>query len=97
MTAVQLHPEAEAELLAAARYYEEQAQNLGLDSITAVEASCAQLAQFPEVGRPFGNRLRRFLVPHFPYGILYRKQGECLTIVAVANLHRRPDYWRSRE
>jgi len=97
LTAVQFHPEAEAELLAAARYYEEQAQNLGLDFITVVEASCAQLVKFPEIGRPFGNRLRRFLVPHFPYGILYRKQGERLTVVAVANLDRRPGYWRSRE
>jgi toxin ParE1/3/4 len=97
LTAVQFHPEAETELLAAARYYEEQAQNLGLDFITAVEASCAQLVKFPEIGRAFGDRLRRFLVPHFPYAILYRKQGERLTVVAVANLHRRPGYWRSRE
>ena len=36
-----------AELLAAARYYEEQAENLGSDSVAAVERTCDRLADLP--------------------------------------------------
>jgi len=34
---VAFHPEAEAEFIAAAQYYEGEAENLGLDFISAVE------------------------------------------------------------
>jgi len=93
---VAFHPEAEAELLAGARYYEEQAQNLGLDFLTAVEASCDRIRRFPDIGSPFGGRLRRVLVPRFPYAVIYRAEEDRVWVVAVANLYRRPGYWRVR-
>jgi plasmid stabilization system protein ParE len=93
---VAFHPEAQAEFLAAARYYESQAKNLGLDFISAVERTYQRLATFPESGHPFGSRLRRVLVPGFPYGLIYRAELDRLFVVAVAHLHRRPGYWRSR-
>jgi len=93
---VAFHPEAQAEFLAAARYYEGQAENLGLDFISAVERTYQRLAAFPESGHPFGSRLRRVLVPGFPYGLVYRAEPDGLFVVAVAHLHRRPGYWRSR-
>ena len=93
---VEFHPEADAELVAAARYYEAEAENLGTDFLAAVESSCARLRQFPEIGHPFGGRLRRLLVPRFPYAVIYEVQGQQILIVAVANLYRRPGYWRAR-
>ena len=96
MKSVAFHPEAEAEFIAAARYYEDQAQNLGLDFISAVEATYQRLATFAESGRPFGSRLRRVLVPGFPYGLIYRAEPDRAFIVAVAHVRRRPGYWRSR-
>jgi plasmid stabilization system protein ParE len=96
LTRVDFHPEAEAELLAAARYYEDHAENLGLDFLTAVEATCARALGFPEIGHSFGPRLRRILVPRFPFGLLYRLESDRLLVVAVANLYRGPGYWRSR-
>jgi len=96
LTRVDFHPAAEAELLAAARYYEEQAQNLGLDFLDAVEATCDRLLEFPGIGREFGDRLKRVLVPRFPFGLIYRFDGNRLVVLAVANLYRRPGYWRGR-
>jgi plasmid stabilization system protein ParE len=93
---VAFHPEAQAELIAAARYYEAQAENLGLDFISAAEATYRRLVSFPESGRPFGSRLRRVLVPGFPYGLIYRPEPDRMLVVAVAHLRRRPGYWRSR-
>ena len=96
MTSVEFHPQAEAEFISAARYYENQAENLGLDFISSVQETYRRVAEYPESGRPFGRRLRRILVPKFPYGLLYRVEPQQILIVAVAHLHRRPGYWRSR-
>jgi len=96
LTIVEFHPEAEADLLAAARYYEEQAQNLGLDFLDAVEATCDRILEFPDIGREFGDLLRRVLVPSFPFGLIYRVDRNRLLVLAVANLYRRPGYWRGR-
>ncbi len=96
MTNFVFHPEAEAELLAAARYYEEQAENLGLDFLSAVQSSCDRIQRFPQVGHAFGAHRRRVLVARFPYGVIYRADEGRVFIVAVANLHRRPGYWRER-
>jgi plasmid stabilization system protein ParE len=93
---VAFHPEAQAEFMAAARYYEAQAENLGFDFISAVEATYRRLVTFPESGRPFGSRLRRVLVPGFPYGLIYRTEPDRVLVVAVAHVRRRPGYWRSR-
>ncbi|MBI5506367.1 MAG: type II toxin-antitoxin system RelE/ParE family toxin [Deltaproteobacteria bacterium] len=96
MTRVEFHEEARAEFLAAALYYEGQAPGLGHDFITLVEHTYTRLQEFPEIGRPFGGRLRRIIVPRFPYGLVYRAEAERMFIVAVMHLHRRPGYWRSR-
>lgn len=97
MKSIEFHPEAEAEFIAAARYYEGQAENLGLDFISAVERSYLRLMSFPQSGHPIGRRLLRLLVPGFPYGLLYRADPNRILIVAVAHLRRRPGYWRHRE
>lgn len=96
MKSVEFHPEAQAELIAAARYFEDKSDRLGLDFIVAVERTYRRILQFPGSGRPFGRRLRRVLVPGYPYGLLYRKEPRRILIVAVAHLSRRPGYWRFR-
>jgi hypothetical protein len=32
----------------------------------------------------------------FPYGIIYEPSEVEIVIIAVAHLHREPEYWRSR-
>lgn len=96
MRSVEFHPEAAAEFVSAARYYEDHAANLGLEFVSAVQGTHQRVLEFPESGRPFGRRLRRILVPGFPYALLYRVETQRVLIVAVAHLHRRPGFWRSR-
>ena len=96
MRSVEFHPEAESEFIWAARHYEGQTENLGLAFIAAVEGMYQRILEHPESGRSFGHLLRRVLVPRFPYGLLYRVEPQRIFIVAVAHLHRRPGYWRSR-
>jgi plasmid stabilization system protein ParE len=96
VTGVEFHPEAQDELNAAAQFYEHQAEGLGLDFIMTVHRTSERLLESPASGSPFGRRLRRLLVPTFPYGLLYRVEPERIYIIAVMHLHRRPGYWRSR-
>ena len=96
MRSVEFHPDAEDEFISAARFYEDQTTGLGLDFIRTVQATYERLLEFPRSGTPFGRRLRRVLVPKFPYGLLYRVEPDRIYIVAVTHLRRRPGYWRHR-
>ena len=96
MRSVEFHPEAQDEFISAAQFYERQAEGLGLDFMMTVQRAYERLLEAPASGPPFGRRLRRLLVPKFPYGLLYRVEPERIYIIAVMHLHRRPGYWRSR-
>ena len=76
--------------------YEDQTTGLGLDFIRTVQATYERLLEFPRRGTPLGRRLRRVLVPKFPYGLLYRVEPDRIYILAVTHLRRRPGYWRHR-
>lgn len=89
-------PAAEAEFLAAIRYYASQRLNFGAAFLAAVEATVAKAAAAPEVGAPLGGRIRRRLVPGFPYQVVYRTDVVPLRVLAVAHLRRRPGYWQRR-
>lgn len=96
MRSVSFHPEAEAEFLAAARFYDDHTPGLGFDFIAEVQRATRVLAAYPELGHRFSRRLRRLIVRRFPYGLLYRVESRGIFIVAVAHLHRRPGYWKTR-
>jgi plasmid stabilization system protein ParE len=93
---VEFHPDAQDELISAAQFYEHEAEGLGIDFITTAQITDERLRELPTSGAPLGRRLRRRLVPKFPYGLLYRVEPERIYIIAVMRLHRRPGYWRSR-
>jgi plasmid stabilization system protein ParE len=93
---VEFHPDAQAEFFSAAQFYERESPGLGLDFIASVQHAYERLQEFPLSGGRFGRRLRRLLIPQFPYGPLYRVEPERIYIIAVMHLHRRPGYWRSR-
>jgi toxin ParE1/3/4 len=96
VTRVEFHPGAIDEFLSAVEFYEARSPGLGASFISAITHASEALLEFPERGHPFGQRLRRVLVRGFPYCLLYRAERECIYVVAVAHLNRRPYYWRGR-
>ena len=96
MRRIEFHPEAQDEFISAAQFYERQTEGLGLDFITTIQRTYERLLESPASGPPFGRRLRRLLVPKFPFGLLYRVEPERIYVIAVMHLHRQPGYWRSR-
>ena len=91
------HPLAAEEFDQAVQYYEQCQPGLGLDLTEEVYAAIQRAMAYPDAGFPISEHTRRCLVNRFPYGVIYQAGAEALRIIAVANLHRRPNYWRDRE
>jgi hypothetical protein len=90
------HEEAEAEFDKAVAYYEECQRGLGLDFAREVYEAINHIVQFPDAWARVSTIVRRCLVKRFPFGILYRVEKDAIEIVAIADLRRRPDYWKHR-
>ena len=90
---------AEAEFDDAVIHYESEQPGLGARFRSEVSRSLKRIVDFPSSYQSFGPRTRRCLIAKFPYGIIYKydpDHGEVL-VVAIAHLHRRPNYWVNRE
>jgi len=55
-----------------------------------------RIGEFPEAWHPWSKRARQSQTRRFPYGIIYQIRKQEILVVAVANLHRKPDYWKDR-
>ncbi len=95
---VGLEREADAEMVEAARYYDEQQTGLGSDFLDNVDAAVDQLAADPlRFGLYRGSKtVRGIRLARFPYRLLFAVEPNRITVVAVAHLHRHPDYWKHR-
>lgn len=87
---------AQLELDQAIEYYNRERAGLGDEFLTEVLSSLDRIGQFPEAWHPCSERTRRCQTRRFPYGIIYQIRDREILIVAVANLHRRPNYWEDR-
>lgn len=87
---------AESELQQAYQWYELQHANLGNQFLDEFDAAVKRLVTFPKAYALMGDGLRRCLIKRFPYGIWYGLDEKTILIVAVAHLHRKPDYWLER-
>ena len=89
-------PLAQTELDDAFEYYEFQQSGLGYRFITEVMNSLELIIAYPEAWTKSSVRTRRCLVKTFPYGIVSQQRNDTILVVAIANLHKEPDYWVSR-
>lgn len=93
---ITFHPDAEAELNEAIRYYEEIETGLGFDLAIEVQSTVERIALFADAWPVIENNIRRSLVRRFPYGVLYSKENDSIHVLAVMHLHREPEYWKNR-
>jgi hypothetical protein len=98
---VRILAEAELEAREAARWYEERRQGLGnqlLDAIArgleAVEEDPRRFAVLETIHS--SREVRRYLVPRFPYTLIYEVRPDEVLVLAVAHVRRRPNYWKRR-
>lgn len=96
MKRVAYHRLAAAELIDSAFFYDQRRAGLGDKFLSSVDAVLELIRSQPELGRrgfleTFSLRTRRF-----PFRVVYELQPDCIWIVAVAHLSRRPGYWLRR-
>ena len=87
---------AETELDDAFEWYEVQQKQLGKQFINELEAAIKRIIAYPEYNTLIDSEIRRCLIKRFPYGIFYKVNSEQIVIIAVAHLHRKPNYWVGR-
>ena len=85
------------ELKDAVEYYETEQAGLGVRFKSEVARAIARISKHPTAYQQLSKRTRRCLIAKFPYGIIYQQNDNEILIIAVAHLHRKPDYWLSRD
>ena len=83
---------AQVELDSAVDYYNSERRGLGYEFLWEVCAAIDRIKEFPEAWQPYYKESRRCLIRRFPYGVIYQNIDNLIVIIAVANLHREPDY-----
>lgn len=89
-------PEAEKEFREAARYYENEASGVGLAFIIEVHKAIDAIVANPLASPEVRGSIRKKVLNHFPYNMLYSIEPNLVVVVAVAHQKRRPTYWRRR-
>ena len=87
---------AQIELDEAIEYYNYEMSGLGEEFLAEVLNALDRIGEFPEAWHPCSKRTRRCQTRRFPYGIIYQTRKEEILVIAIANLHRKPDYWKDR-
>ena len=91
-----LRPQAEAELLDARDWYEDQRPGLGGAFAAEVDRALARIVQAPSVYPRVQAETRRALAPRFPYAIYFHAMPDEIVVVAVIHGRRHPRRWQSR-
>lgn len=90
------HPEAETEFEEAVAFYEDHAEDLGLDFAAEVREAIERALAMPLAWVEIEPGIRRVLVHRFPFAVLYAENDDSLFILAVMHLRRAPNYWVHR-
>ncbi|MBF0380425.1 MAG: type II toxin-antitoxin system RelE/ParE family toxin [Magnetococcales bacterium] len=87
---------AQQELDEAIDYHESLVPNLGQIFIAELLTTLNLISRYPKAGHPLSTNTRRCRLSRFTYGLIYQATESEIIIIAVAHLHRRPNYWGKR-
>jgi len=96
MISVIFDPEAKDEFWSSIQYYEECQSGLGRRFRDSVEAATRGIVESPFRFRILHAPFRRYLLPKFPFSIIYSLEPDHIRIIAVAHTKREPGYWLKR-
>ncbi len=89
--------DAQKELDDAVVYYDNELAGLGDQFLVEIINTLNRIMAFPEAWHPYSKRTRRCQAKKFPYAVIYQIRKDCILVVAIAHLHRKPEYWRNRK
>lgn len=89
-------PEALQELFESAEWYEARGKALSADFLRMIENYLETLQQNPFQYQVILGRVRRAVLPRFPYSIIYSVSEDELLVIACFHGRRDPGHWRKR-
>ena len=95
--ALVFRPVAQAEIDAAAAWYEGQKPGLGEDFVAEVQQVLNTMANHPERYPVADGDVREAPVSSFPYCVYYRVKPDRVVVVAVFHTSRDPSIWQGRK
>jgi plasmid stabilization system protein ParE len=87
---------AEADLLEAYVWYEDQELGLGVRFLDEVDATIQRILENPTIYPLVHRTTRRALVRTFPYAVYYQIQGDLTVVLACVHGSRSAQTWRRR-
>ncbi len=90
------HPEAEAELVAAAEFYESRSPTLGEEFLREFDVAISEVQKNPTLWTVVEGDVRCHTIRRFPFSIYYRVLEDELRILVIHHHNRHPEYWRHR-
>jgi len=96
MARLVVRPAAEADIAAAALWYEARASGLGAEFLRLVDVALAEVQRMPERFPVVRAHCRRALLRRFPYGIYFVPTAELISVVACIHARRDPRRWEER-
>ncbi|MBU2514221.1 type II toxin-antitoxin system RelE/ParE family toxin [bacterium] len=97
MKTVKFHPDAESELIDAAKFYEDKQAQLGKRYLQAVSQTVERISLNPSIYRKIGDEIRCARTSTFPFVIIFREKENHIEILAVMHIRRQPGYWKTRQ
>ena len=99
MRRLRVLPEAEAELTAAAEWYEQRYTGLGIELVAVIDRALERIQDNPETFPVWkaDYPYRQCVVRRFPYVVFFTFGADDVDIVAFAHAKRRPGYWMARK
>ena len=87
---------AQTDLAEAMEYYDRASPGLDLEFLREVERTVQRIVLNPEAWTRVSAHSRRCRTRRFPYGVFYVIHNQEAVILAVLDLRRHPDSWRTR-
>ncbi|WP_038164344.1 type II toxin-antitoxin system RelE/ParE family toxin [Verrucomicrobium sp. BvORR106] len=96
---IEIHPEAEAEITDAVRWYEERSAKLGVRFLAQVTLALQKIADDPSRFQSVGGGIQVYRMDRWPYKIMYAydESASLVRVVCVMHNKRRPGYWSDRQ
>lgn len=90
---VNFHPEAGEEVEASRQWYAERNPLVARAFLAEIDLAVARIEEAPQRWPSYGKAARRYILPRFPFSVIYRIKDERIEVVAVAHNRRKPGYW----
>lgn len=89
-------PEMDAEVHEALAYYQAIDSELGKRFARELLSAISRIEHMPTSWKSIGKNCRRCALKVFPYQVIYAIEDNAIVLIALANTHRRPEYWLDR-